>query len=906
MAFFKRHFPVFILAAIALVLCARNYSPGTILSGWDTLHPEFNFALNIERVVFGVFRPEQGLGSVAGHSHMADLPRILILFFLDMFFHQDFLRYLSIFLHLIIGPIGMYFFLLYLLKNKTAAFLGGLLYLLNLGTLQQFVVPFEMFTTQYAFLPWLFLTATAYLHAKAKATTKLLYFSLATLLAIPMAYAATLWYLYFFVVCLYVGTISFLNTGLLKKSLMLIAITLLVNSFWLLPNIYFITTSAPLVSKAQSNALFSEEAFLRNKEFGNVKDIALLKSFLFDWSVYAGNNTFDDLLAPWNAHLQKPLVTQIGFFIALVSFLGLIFAITKRNHLLFPFLLPFLVCLFFLFNDNFPTTKVYNVAKDHIPLFKEALRFPHNKVFILFTFIFAVFFAYGQLFLSRFLSSRIQVVLFSLLLVYFMLPAVAGQLISPYMRIQMPRAYGELFAWFNQQDNGRIANLPIPTLFGWEYYNWHKNKQPSFQGAGFLWFGIKQPMLVRDFDRWNPSNEQYYREMSYAIYSQNPDLVALLLEKYHIRYLLLDTSIISPPSDTRSIFYGEIKELLKELQDSNVIKKSAQFGSHLFVYKTVSPAISSNAYSVYNPLSVAPQPFPFYQDVTFAKHGSYITKPDKKAALSKIPISLSSTLSIDITSFPQNRNKCGSAQKEAHGSIRVVNQSTFDAYVEYSAQVGALCNHFSYHNVSPDQAYLLIIKSKNIQGLPLRLCVANHFSKHCDIYTQLSSMKGKQDFVQDIFLLPPMKERTGFDIHVSGFGIKKTPSINQLKTIAVVPFSYPLPEDTKIEHIKQEVLVLPQSYDKGWKLYRSKKHELGIMNTIANIFPFLFGKEVKEHVLVNNWGNGWIISSQSMIHDSYFIILYVPHYLEYIGFILLGGTFAWSIIRILSQKGTQP
>jgi hypothetical protein len=36
-----------------------------------------------------------------------------------------------------------------------------------------------------------------------------------------------------------------------------------------------------------------------------------------------------------------------------------------------------------------------------------------------------------------------------------------------------------------------------------------------------LWFGIKQPLLNREFDRWNLINEQYYQEMSLAIYSED-------------------------------------------------------------------------------------------------------------------------------------------------------------------------------------------------------------------------------------------------------------------------------------------------------------------------------------------------------------------------------------------------
>src|SRR5579864_8417312 len=106
MNFFKKQYPIFILIFISLLLCSVNYTPGTFLSGWDTLHPEFNFGLNLQRVLFGVFRTEQGLGAVAGHSHMVELIRIIILYLFHFFMPLNFLRYSYIFLNLLVGPVG--------------------------------------------------------------------------------------------------------------------------------------------------------------------------------------------------------------------------------------------------------------------------------------------------------------------------------------------------------------------------------------------------------------------------------------------------------------------------------------------------------------------------------------------------------------------------------------------------------------------------------------------------------------------------------------------------------------------------------------------------------------------------------------------------------------------------------
>ena len=61
--------------------------------------------------------------------------------------------------------------------------------------------------------------------------------------------------------------------------------------------------------------------------------------------------------------------------------------------------------------------------------------------------------------------------------------------------------------YFDEQDRyGRVLHLPIHSFWGWVTYSW--DNRVGYQGAGFLWFGIKQPLIDREFDRWNIANEQ--------------------------------------------------------------------------------------------------------------------------------------------------------------------------------------------------------------------------------------------------------------------------------------------------------------------------------------------------------------------------------------------------------------
>lgn len=1270
--FVKNHWPPILLTILSLVLCFVNYTTNTFLSGWDTLHPEFNFPLNFERVFFGVFRPEQGLGAVAAHSHMADLPRIIILFFLNFFFSLDLLRYLYVFSNLILGCLGMYLFLLEITEKKRAAsFLGALFYLLNSGTMQQFIVPFEMFTTQYALLPWLFLFATQYLHHHTKKTV--LFFFIATILATPMAYAATLWYIYFVVFVLYIMTLSL--PSLLQKNfvtarhiLLLIGVTLAANLFWILPNIYFVVTQGDKVGQAVINQLFSPQAFLYNKEFGTVQDILLLKTFYFDWNIYATNH-FSFLLSPWIQHFQNPFISLLGFIFGFVGLIGLIYACIKKTAVGLALLPGLAICLFFLFNDNPPTGWLYTFLQNNIPLFKEALRFPDDKVLGIFTFLFACYIAYAQIFLLKLWSliprilpkirEALYVSLFAVLLLIYMFPAFQGELISPYMRIQIPQAYFDMFAWFNKQpDNGRIANLPIHSFWGWEYYDWFSSKKPSFQGAGFIWFGIKQPVLHRDFDRWNVKNEQYYREMSYAIYTKNPELLQTVLQKYNIHYLLFDTSIIAPEADKNLLYYPEIKMLLQELEQIQVIKKVASFGNNIVVYHTTPTLTNNYLYVPQSFATVGPAADVLYEDFVYQNYGTYTTPMDKNSeketnypfrsfttnigtilpnlvalkngtiqitppkiknlttftfpsyttsenalpadilvekkkntlvfsiypysslegiyyapitAIAELPVekiptdttviinqltsfsikdlaedtpqrlgnillktkkdntialynqAVETNVVPNFTKLPFSLTQCQNAKEATPFGINILESNSFalfgsdvpvcmviplanilpeeiidqeqiaseilmhvdfaykgtdaphicladlttgicirdlaknhesqasdavgiqtnelpnraikilledatpfhnaltpfgniinqtesektavyenfsftfqepfsettietsllqhvsekpitirpdevniviphtgteetptipliprlanlcgdttavqrpenkkvlqekdkQSYIQYISQEGPNCDHYSYQTTAEETAYVVAITAKHITGLPLTICLSNSVSKRCNIYSFLPAAKEK---TTTLFFLPPHVNNNGFDININNFAIKRTPSINELYRIEVIPFPYywltniytnqtpiaptnnsmkifdvtnttPLAYSLTAQDAKKGIVALSYAYDNGWKAYQIQNTKFKMQNWLYTIFPFIFGKEVKNHVLVNNWENGWVLDKDTEPNET-IVILFWPQYLEYLGFLVLVGTVLWTTRKV--------
>lgn len=50
-------------------------------------------------------------------------------------------------------------------------------------------------------------------------------------------------------------------------------------------------------------------------------------------------------------------------------------------------------------------------------------------------------------------------------------------------------------------------------------------------------------------------------------------------------------------------------------------------------------------------------------------------------------------------------------------------------------------------------------------------------------------------------------------------------------------------------------------------------------------------KIVENYILVNNWANGWVLDSEKLI------IVFLPQYLEYLGFVFLIGTFVVILLK---------
>lgn len=562
----KKFLPALLIAMLALLLYSLSYKSNTSLSGWDNLQSELDLPLNIGRSLSVGWQEYQGLGLVGGMGHGANLARELILILSSVVFPQELIRYFWHFLMLLMGPLGMYFFLKKVIDGNTAPFTGAVYYLLNLATVQYFYVPFEAFSSFFGFFPWLLFSLINYLENPNKKT--LLLFFAVSLLSTTIFIVQTLFVVYISVACIFLVDFLLRNK---KRSISKIAAVLTVifsaNAFWLMSVVYFSGTNVSVVDNAKINSIATVETYLQNQDFGKISDIVQLKGFWFEY-LDLQQGEYNRLLSPWVEHVNTPVTGIVLLLLFAFAIAGIFVSVAKKKNKKWSlsFLTIFLLGIFMLTSGRAPFGFIFRFLQENIPLFGQIFRSTFTKWSIVVSFAVAwglsVFIAETSKLPRK--SRGLMVGTVSLLIIAIstasVLPVFQGKLIGEDMKVKHPEAYSNLYAYFDSQPlESRVVLMPVHTFWGWNFYDW------GYRGSGFLWYGIEQPILDRAFDVWSKHNETFYHEASTALYKEDPTQLARVFDKYDVSYALLDESVIIPGGDSRLLRYDYIKQVLPQI-----------------------------------------------------------------------------------------------------------------------------------------------------------------------------------------------------------------------------------------------------------------------------------------------------------------------------------------------------
>lgn len=1002
---------VFGIFLIVFFIFLTNFKGNFWLTGWDNLHPELNYGANLIRAFFSSWQEYQGLGLPAGNGHAVELTREIVLWLISFILPAIDIRKLYLITMLFTGALGVYFLIRNAVLQKVEtnlriilSFIAASFYILNIATVQIFYVPYEAFAAHFGFLPWMIYSIFFFMRSPSRKTFG--FFILIQLLGTWQFYIPTLFITYGLIASILSISLAY---GKFKKSLKILTITLLtiiaVNSYWLLPFLYYAITNVSSQQQAYVNLLYTADAYVRNATFGNLQNASLFKGFLFDYASFFKDLGFSYTIGSWRAYTNTWYFQFIGYSFFAISLLGLIFALKRKKNIAFAAL--FILFFGLLANQTFPFNTLNNTLRN-FPLFEQIFRNSFTKfansailfMIILFTLGLGEIIHYFRIKLkikNALLIPLISLTIYFVLVNIYIAPLWKGGLIYSSLKVNIPNEYFKTFEYFKTQPNGRIANLPQISPNGWDYYLW------GYQGSGFIWYGINQPILDRAFDVWNKDNENYYWEISQAIYSQNLTDFEKILNKYQIKYIILDGNLTTP-SSPKTLYNDKLGIMLS--QEKNVILQR-EFGRIKIYSVNLVPNPNKFVFTSDSILDIEPKYswndndqayldfgnyksgdtkqdiyYPFrslftqrgQEDVEFhleEESQNFIFRAKIPEEFSKsrllIPTALSQELLqintndplkvatreptilvnqtilkgidfkkdnvLDLT-LPQKTSEIAiiipkfegyfsnsSITSSNLGSLKPQNCDLFNqgflslnktkvpgVLLDFKSIHSNNCVNFSIPNFSQNLSYIISITSQNISGKGLYLTINNNESKRDDLIAYLPKQK---NINTSYFLIPPKEEHgLGYNIHIDNISIENSPTENLLGEIKIYPFpqnfigkikliknsnisnnfavpsvSHTFPYIYKVNDPKGSNIILSQSFDKGWHAY--------LINTnskLASILPFLFGKELKNHFLVNNWENGWQIPQMNQKQNS-IIIIYLPQFFEYLGFFALIITF---------------
>jgi hypothetical protein len=279
------------------------------------------------------------------------------------------------------------------------------------------------------------------------------------------------------------------------------------------------------------------------------------------------DSTFGFVMHEWKNFVQTPLFRWVSVSIFGVVLIGLGWSVwRKKQRYGASFGLLMVMSLLFLTAGNGWWGGLYTFLSEFVPLFGQVFRAVHTKWAVVAALGYAVGLGIFVQRVSEWLPKKVKwsVVILGVgfvgVLIATIRPAFEGKLLSPSLWVDIPSEYFELFDYLESQPESlRIAYAPVFSHWGWQYNDW------GYRGSGFLWFGLKQPVLMRAFDVWSPYNEGFYREFSRAVYAQDREGVSRVLGKYQVSYVLIDESVFDPGHERAVLGTESLMSMLESL-----------------------------------------------------------------------------------------------------------------------------------------------------------------------------------------------------------------------------------------------------------------------------------------------------------------------------------------------------
>lgn len=341
-------------------------------------------------------------------------------------------------------------------------------------------------------------------------------------------------------------------------------LTLALNLHWIAPNVYYTLAHSQYVQDSRENQLFAPESIASISEASTYQNFIRNTHYLFTWKDYSiADREFQFIFDEWLPHLSQ---LDVNFWLSnlgRLTLLGFILTLAaqEKGNKRWAVLSFYLFAVIFIWQSLFPTQKIFDWFYQS-RTFQETFRNAFTKLSILYTFtsvlLFTQVFEVLVMWLRNkklgLLSGRTlsgTILLFAAgTIIYTAWPSFSGHFLNENLKVQFPAEYKQLFNYLNSRSHHlRTLQLPQYSHVGWEYYDWSFIKPGNgYQGMGFYFFGMPQPLLNRDTDRWVESSDYFIHELEHALDIQDVDLFQRVLAKYEVDLIIIDETKIKAES----------------------------------------------------------------------------------------------------------------------------------------------------------------------------------------------------------------------------------------------------------------------------------------------------------------------------------------------------------------------
>ena len=548
----KRNLPLIILVLILIIVTVVSIKPGKYILSNDNYSPELNPPLSVSRYLQSpAWRGYRVLG-FASDSEQADIFRSIGFSVLDLFLPSWSLSQIFSFFCLFVGTISMAYlskcFVSDFLTKKHQGlifFLSGIIYLTTLWTAWVFNFNMMPYISQYGFLPLLLLST--YLLLKKWNPKTLIFFLISLILFTSTCVISTLFFVDVVLFVFFTIYFGILHKAKSKHVIASIGIFLISQIFWLIPFVHYTYTNSRGIIESYTNRAITANTIDLEAQMITAGNSARLYTRLLGT---VDDPSIDSYIFPMSKDFQEYDVFKvIGLIPFILSVCGLVFILFKKKWKLIPLWVLFFGTLFIMKNQNQPFGSVYLWLQENIPLFKQVFRWVSSKLGQVYLILLVLTSSVGYIYIVNFFGSffskkwrkilvSISVIIISIIFLFYAEYLFKGQLFTSRAAVNLPDQYYLLKEEISKDTTSRIFYAPPANNGYFREYDW------GFIGSQFLGYIIPNPIVDMSLSIGSDVGEKAVLELTNDFNSGNITELNSDLEKYNIKYILVDRSLV--------------------------------------------------------------------------------------------------------------------------------------------------------------------------------------------------------------------------------------------------------------------------------------------------------------------------------------------------------------------------